>query len=109
EVTPNPTTAVIAAAIAESPEEALSLSYHEPLPRWFTWVGLVEWLATEADIPIAARPEAARIFELWQIHTPDGYLHRAAVADKVWSWLRDNSGVRPVRRHDDSSPYYDRL
>ncbi len=108
EVAPNLANAAFFADLAESHDEVLALLLHEPQPRWSVWISLLRWLLSQPDVPIAARDEAVRILELWQIHTPERAIHRDAVADTAWTWLGDKAAMT-FARDEDEKAYYQRL
>lgn len=89
DVGPNTRWAAMLHTLAARPELA-SLFMHDPTPRWAIWIPLVTWLTAHVDdVPGSVRRDAARVFELWQVHTPEGSILRAEVADAALQWLTD--------------------
>jgi hypothetical protein len=89
-VYPNLQMLPVAAALAESAEEALSLLYTQMLPRLSVWTILLPWLVDEARaFPRAMRGELIECFALWQVRAPSGSPHRAAIALLADEWLRE--------------------
>jgi hypothetical protein len=89
-VYPNLQLLPIAAAIADSPEEAMTLLYAQPLPRIPVWTTVLPWLVAEARaLPLSVRGELVSVFALWQSQAPSGSPHRAEIAQLADQWLRE--------------------
>lgn len=87
-VHPNLQMLPLAAAIADSPEEAMALLYAQPLPRFSVWAAILPWLVAEAHtLPRSVRSELVETFALWQVHAPSGSPHRPDIAGLAGEWL----------------------
>lgn len=108
DVTPNPRWASFFAANQQRSLEAAMLLMHEPMPRWQVWIPLIRWLVQRAaSLPPPARLDVIRLFELWQVHAPEGSILRDGVADAALSWLRDRA--LSALPNDTAARYFERV
>jgi hypothetical protein len=90
EVDVDPQIAETAAAVADTPEEALALALRYPLPRWDAWYHALRWLLRHAgEFNEAARHEIARLMEVWQQRTVPGDPLRREIGELAFAWLEE--------------------
>ena len=90
EVDPDFSYLPIVVELNEELDDPVSLLFKFPVPRWRVWLPLMGWLVDYApDLPLSARPEAARIMEIWQQKAPDGSVYRREVGEIAFAWLGD--------------------
>ena len=90
EVDPDFSYLPVVAGLNEELDDLVSLLFKLPVPRWRVWLPLIGWLVDHSsDLPVTARPEAARVMELWQQKAPDGSIYRREVGEIAFVWLRE--------------------
>ena len=69
-------------------ENLMPILLSVPIPRWKTWLSLIGWLIPRLDnLPVAIRPEAAKLMEIWLLQTPPGFVYRQEIGEIVHKWL----------------------
>jgi hypothetical protein len=91
EIDLDPQVEALARSMAWTPEAALALAIRSPIPRWRTWHAVLQWLIRNADaLNGPAREEAARLLEIWQEKTSEGWPLRREIAELAMRWLRES-------------------
>lgn len=58
------------------------------LPRWRVWIPFMSWLLRKLnDLPENAKPEVAKIMEIWQLKTPYRTIYRKELGNVALDWL----------------------
>ena len=79
----------------ELANQLMPLFMSDPIPRWSVWKPFIGWLLKRINnLPVAIRPEAARLMETWQTKTPAKAIYKREIGEIAITWLQEEDEKR---------------
>jgi hypothetical protein len=79
----------------ELANQLMPLFMSDPIPRWSVWKPFIGWLLKRINnLPVAIRPEAARLMETWQTKTPARAIYKREIGEIAIAWLQEEDEKR---------------